>query len=175
MSDERYPNGPFRSVGRALEPSERGALIQEIEDHPERLRAAVAGLTDAQLDTPYREGGWTVRQLVHHVADSHVNSYVRFRLAATEDAPRITTYDQDRWAELTDVAETPVETSLVLLEALHSRWVGFLRGLSDEDFARKLDHPEMGHIDIDFLLELYGWHGAHHEAHVTSLRAREGW
>jgi hypothetical protein len=139
------------------------------------MRAAVDGLTDQQLDTPYRDGGWTVRQVVHHVVDSHLNSYVRFKLAVTEDTPAIITYDQAAWAELPDAKNAPVEGSLALLESLHSRWVSFLRGLSSEDCGRKIRHPEWGEITVDLLLEIYGWHSLHHEAHVTGLRERMGW
>ena len=173
--DPRYPIGPFQSLGRALTPSERTELIDRIEAHPARMRAAVEGLTDEQLDTPYREGGWTVRQVVHHVVDSHMNSYLRFKLAATEDRPRISTYQEAVWAEFPDAKHAPVEGSLTLLTALHARWVAFLRGLPDDAFARTVDHPEIGDITMDVLVEIYGWHCPHHEAHVTTLRAREGW
>ncbi len=173
--DPRYPTGPFRSVGRKLTPAEREALIDAIAAHPDRMRAAVAGLGDAQLDTPYRDGGWTVRQVAHHVVDSHLNAYIRFKLAVTEEMPRIVTYEQAVWAELPDGKTAPVEGSLRILDALHARWVSFLRALPPEAFARTLDHPEMGRMTVDALLEHYGWHGPHHEAHVTKLREREGW
>lgn len=173
--DPRYPLGPFESVGRPLTDEERTRHIDVIEAHPERMRAAVEGLTDEQLDTPYREGGWTVRQVVHHVVDSHVNAYVRFKLAVTEDAPTIGTYEEKEWAELPDAKEAPVEGSLRILEALHRRWVSFLRALDPADFRRSVRHPEVGEITVDVLLEIYGWHGPHHEAHVTTLRVREGW
>jgi hypothetical protein len=175
MNDVRYPIGPFSSVGRTLTQEERAQLIHAIEGHPARMRAAVGGLDDAQLDTPYREGGWTSRQVVHHVVDSHVNAYVRFKLAVTEDHPTIRPYEEHVWAELPDGKSAPVDGSLAILDALHARWVSFLRGLSAEDFTRTLHYPDMGDVTVDFLLEMYGWHGPHHEAHVTSLRQRRGW
>lgn len=173
--DPRYPTGPFTSLGRPLSAAERSELIDRIEKHPARMRAAVAGLSDEQLDTPYRENGWTVRQVVHHVVDSHMNSYVRFKLGVTEDRPRISTYQEAVWAEFPDAKSAPVEGSLILLEQLHARWVSFLRALPDDAFARAVDHPEIGDITIDVLVELYGWHCGHHEAHITHLRERRGW
>jgi uncharacterized damage-inducible protein DinB len=135
-----------------------------------RLRAAVAGLSQEQLDTPYRPGGWTVRQVVHHVPDSHLNSYVRFKLALTEDAPTIKPYDEALWAQLPDAAATPIETSLALLEALHHRWVRMLESTSETDFLRAFRHPEIGMIRLDQNLAMYAWHGKHHVAHITSRR-----
>jgi uncharacterized damage-inducible protein DinB len=135
----------------------------------------VAGLSDQQLDTPYRDGGWTVRQVVHHVPDSHMNAYMRIKFALTEDEPAVKAYDEARWAELPDVRDTPVETSLALLENLHGRWVALLRSMSDAEFTRTVRHPEHGLIDVDQLLALYAWHGRHHTGHITSLRARNGW
>lgn len=173
--DPRYPIGPFASLGRPLTAEERAARIDVIEAHPANMRAAVAGLDDDQLDTPYRDGGWTVRQVVHHVVDSHVNSYVRFKLAVTEEEPRVGTYQEARWAELPDGRDLPVEDSLAILEPLHRRWVYFLRRLKPEDFARTVYHPEIGDITVDVLLEIYGWHCPHHEAHITTLRAARGW
>jgi hypothetical protein len=173
--DLRYPIGSFSSVGRPLTASEREAHISAIEAHPANMRAAVEGLDDEQLDTPYRDGGWTVRQVVHHVVDSHVNSYVRFKLAVTEDHPRIVTYEQSVWAEFPDAKTAPIEGSLAILDGLHPRWVAFLRALPDEAWARTLDHPELGDLTVDQLLEVYGWHCAHHEAHITRLRDRNGW
>jgi DinB superfamily len=173
-ADLRYPIGRFRrpdSLGEA----ERRRAIDAVAGTPAKLRAAVRGLSDPQLDTPYRPDGWTVRQLVHHVPDSHMNAYVRFKLALTEDEPTIKPYDEARWAELADSREVPVEASLVLLERLHERWVTLLRSMSDQDFARRLRHPEMGVQRLDQVLALYEWHGAHHVAHVTSLRERMGW
>jgi uncharacterized damage-inducible protein DinB len=175
MDDPRYPVGSFAPKGSPLTDDERFALIDAIAAHPARMRAAVSGLSDEQLETPYRDGGWTVAQVVHHVADSHLNSYARFKLAATEDSPTINAYDQAEWAEMPDAKTAPVESSLLILDGLHARWAMFLRGLSAEQCARTLDHPEIGVITIDFLIELYGWHGSHHEAHITKLRERMGW
>ncbi len=175
MEDLRYPIGRFEPQRRALTDGERSALIDAIEAHPARMRAAVDGLDDARLDTPYRDGGWTVRQVVHHVVDSHVNSYVRFKLAVTEDRPTVGTYDERAWAELPDARSGPVEGSLAILDGLHLRWVAFLRALAPNDFARVVRHPDWGEITVDTLLEIYGWHCPHHEAHVTRLRERRGW
>src|SRR5262245_39262872 len=143
--DLRYPVGPFRWEGESSA-EQRRQFIEQIELAPARLRAAVHGLTNDQLATPYREGGWTVRQVVHHVPDSHLNAYTRFKLALTEDEPTIKPYDQESWAELADVAQAPIETSLALLDALHRRWVLLLRSLSARDFARAFQHPELGRV-----------------------------
>jgi hypothetical protein len=175
MDDLRYPIGPLSLVGRPLTAEERSALIDAIEGHPSRMRAAVDGLTDDQLDTPYREDGWTPRQVVHHVVDSHVNAYVRFKLALTEDNPTVRTYEEHLWAEQPDAKIAPVEGSLAILDALHPRWVSFLRNLGPDDFRRLLHYPGIGDVKVDLLLEIYGWHGPHHEAHITTLRARMGW
>lgn len=176
MSDDlSYPVGRFRSVGRPLSADERSERIEMLAAHPARIRGAVTGLDDGQLDTCYRDGGWTVRQLVHHLADSHLNSYLRFRLAVTEQHPRICTYDQDAWAELEDARTGPVEPSLGVLDGLHARWVHFLRSLPPEAFDRTVDHPELGAVTVDRLLEVYGWHCVHHEGHVIALRRRMGW
>jgi hypothetical protein len=154
----------------------RAACVARIAAAPAALRAAVAGLSDTQLDTPYRPGGWTVRQVVHHVPDSHLNAYVRIRLALTEDTPTIKPYEEARWAELPDARALPIEASLALLEGLHARWVGLLGGLGAADGARQFHHPEHGRlITVDELIAMYAWHGEHHVAHVTSLRARNGW
>jgi hypothetical protein len=174
MTDPRYPIGKAQMETR-LTGEKRRELIDQIEEAPARLRAAVEGLTPEQLDTPYREGGWTVRQLAHHVPDSHLNAYVRFKLALTEDQPPIKTYDEARWAELPDTRSVPVEVSLVLLENLHRRLVALLRALSAADFEKTLQHPDWGVITLDQLLGIYSWHGRHHAAHVTTLREREGW
>lgn len=139
-------------------------------DAPARLRAAVSGLSEPQLDTPYRPGGWTVRQVVHHLPDSHINSYVRFKLALTEDTPTIKPYDEALWAKLPDAVATPIETSLRLMEGLHGRWVGLLESMSDTDFSRAFRHPEIGMVRLDQNLALYAWHGKHHVAHINSLR-----
>jgi uncharacterized damage-inducible protein DinB len=174
MSDERYPVGKFQRREK-LTPAERRTLIDQIVAAPARMREAVAGLNEQQLATPYRDGGWTVRQVVHHVPDSHLNAYIRFKLALTEEIPTIRPYDQAQWAELADARESPVETSLQLLESLHDRWVRLLRSMSDADFSRRLMHPENGEMTLDSVLALYGWHGRHHTAHITSLRERKGW
>jgi uncharacterized damage-inducible protein DinB len=175
MDDLRYPIGKFHSVKRPLTDDERRARIEALVALPTRMRAAIRGLSDEQLDTPYREAGWSVRQLVHHVVDSHVNAYVRFRLALTEENPTVRPYDEKRWAELPDATTQPAEVSLAMLDALHARWGALLAALDAESFARTLRHPEIGEITLDFLVELYAWHGAHHAAHVEQLRARRGW
>jgi uncharacterized damage-inducible protein DinB len=174
MTDLRFPVGQFTWDGESS-PARREQFINDIGGLPARLREAVAGLTDEQLDTPYRDGGWTVRQVIHHLADSHLNSYVRFRLALTEETPTIKAYDEAQWAELEDARRAPVEVSLALLESLHDRWVRLLRSLQPGDFARQFNHPERGPISLDANLALYAWHGRHHTAHVTGLREREGW
>jgi len=174
MTDLRYPIGSFTFAPGAT-PLQRRASIREIADAPHALRDAVAGLDDAQLDTPYRPGGWTVRQVVHHVPDSHLNAYIRFKLALTEDTPTIRPYDEAAWARVADTARTPIDVSLALLDALHQRWRILLDTMGDADFARELVHPEHGTITLDWMLQLYAWHGRHHVAHVTALRAREGW
>jgi hypothetical protein len=172
--DLRYPIGKFEPV-TTLAPDQRPALIDAIAEVPARLAAAVAGLSPSQLDTPYRPGGWTVRQVVHHIPDSHMNAFSRFKLALTEDTPTIKTYEESLWAQLGDVRATPVETSLALLENLHKRWVILLRSLTPTDWPRKFRHPEWGLGTVDFLLAQYAWHGRHHVAHITSLRQRNGW
>ena len=153
----------------------RAAWIRQIVEAPAALRAAVAGLTDRQLDTPYRPGGWSVRQVLHHVPDSHLNAYCRCKLALTEDNPTIRPYDEAAWARVADTAKTPPDVSLALLDALHARWVVLLESMSAADFARPFTHPDHGARTLDWLLQLYAWHGRHHAAHVTSLRTREGW
>jgi hypothetical protein len=174
MEDPRYPIGPFRFDGQ-VDPARRRQRIDEIAAAPDHLRAAVAGLRPAQLDTPYREKGWTVRQVVHHVPDSHLNAYTRIKLALTEDEPTIKPYEEARWAELPD-ARGPVEISLSLLESLHRRWVLLLRELTPADFNRRFRHPEQGRaMALDEVLAMYAWHGRHHVAHITSLRRRMGW
>ena len=173
--DLRYPIGPFSFDGRVT-PQLRERWIGEIAATPGALRAAITDLTPAQLDTPYRDQGWTIRQVVHHVPDSHLNAYTRMKLALTEDEPVIKPYEEARWAELPDVLVTPVETSLALLEALHRRWVLLLRSLGPTELARRFRHPEHGRtIGLDEMLALYAWHGQHHVAHITSLRSRMGW
>jgi hypothetical protein len=172
--DQRYPIGEFTWNGPNT-PEERTHLIEEIAVAPQRLRKAIAGLTEEQLNTPYREGGWTVRQVVHHVPDSHMNSYVRSKLALTEHEPTIKPYDEAKWAELIDARNAPVEPSLRLMDGLHHRWAMLLQSLSDEDVKKKFTHPEMGVVSIDKYIALYAWHGKHHVAHITSLRERKGW
>jgi len=172
--DLRYPVGPFEFAG-TLSNGQRQTLIDQIAATPEKMRAAVEGLSDEQLNTPYRPEGWTVRQVVHHVPESHMNSYVRFKLAVTEEEPTIKTYFEDRWAELDDAKQAPIGLSLNLLEALHERWVWFLRSLKDADFQRTFRHPELGTVSVDKNIALYAWHGRHHVAHITSLRKRMGW
>ncbi len=176
MTDLRYPIGPFKAhLKDRTTAEEKAALMDEIEAVPARLRAAVAGLDDAQLDTPYREDGWTVRQVVHHVADSHVNAYVRFRWALTEDEPAIKPYQEKDWARLPDGMTAPVAVSLDLLDALHTRWLILLRAMAPEEFERPWTSPDFGELSVDVLLQIYGWHGKHHVAHITTLREREGW
>ena len=174
MTDLRYPVGPFQHRPNASA-ADRAGWIDEIRGAPALLRDAVRGLDDARLDTPYRDGGWTVRQVVHHLPDSHMNAYVRFRLALTEEAPTIRPYAEARWAELEDARTLPPDVSLALLDALHDRWVTLLRSLPDDAWSRTLNHPESGVHTLDWLLALYAWHGRHHVAHVTSLRERMGW
>ena len=151
-------------------------MIGQIAAAPAHMREAVRGLSGEQLDTPYRDGGWSVRQVVHHVPDSHLNAYIRMKFALTENAPQIKPYDEAEWAKLADSRVTPVETSLTLLESLHERWVGLMRSLRVEDFARTLRHPEHeGILTLDWLIAMYAWHGRHHVAHITTLRERNGW
>jgi uncharacterized damage-inducible protein DinB len=173
-ADLRYPVGRFQPPTEVTGAS-RAALIQEIEEFPGLLEETVAGLNDEQLDTPYRPGGWTVRQVVHHLADSHLNSYQRYRLALTEDAPLISAYKEAAWAELPDAKKLPVDISLALIASLHARWVFLVRSLTDEQFARTFKHPERGEARLDNTLALYAWHGRHHAAHIRSLRDRKGW
>ena len=174
LPDLSYPIGKFVYTG-PMTKQQRTAAIDIIEEAPVRMREALRGLSAQQLDTPYRPGGWTVRQLAHHVPDSHLNAYVRTKLALTEDEPTIKPYDEKRWAELADSRLTPVETSLGLLEALHERWNHLLRAMSDADFGRTFRHPEHGARTVDWMTALYAWHSLHHVAHVTSLRERNGW
>jgi hypothetical protein len=174
LEDLRYPVGKYTRPERLTGP-EREAAIAEIAALPARLRAAVAGLADAELDTPYRPGGWTVRQVVHHVPDSHANAYVRFKLGLTEDAPTVRPYEEKLWAELPEAKSAPLEPSLAVLEARHGRWVLALRAVAPGEWERTLVNPETGRYTLDQLLALYAWHSRHHLAHVTELRRREGW
>jgi uncharacterized damage-inducible protein DinB len=174
MSDLRYPLGQFDFENEPTD-EERRQFIAQIAEAPSRLREAVSGLSEEQLDTEYRPGGWTVRQVVHHLPDSHLNRYVRFKLALTEEEPTIRPYDEDRWARLEDTRLTPPAISLDLLEALHERWVVLLRSLSTEDFRRTFRHPDLGRVSLNKNVGLYAWHGRHHIAHITALRERMGW
>jgi uncharacterized damage-inducible protein DinB len=174
MTDPRYPIGEFSFDGTLTE-AQKARYLDDVEQTPARLRAAVSDLSDPQLDTPYRDGGWTVRQVVHHVPESHMNSYIRFKLALTEEAPTIRPYMEDRWAKLPDATTAPVELSLVLLEFLHKRWMLVLRAMKPEEWKRAFRHPEIGLMTLERALALYSWHGRHHVAHVTSLRGKMGW
>jgi uncharacterized damage-inducible protein DinB len=174
MSDPRYPIGKFTYDGPLAE-AQRNQFIDEIERAPAALRAAVQGLSPEQMETPYREGGWTVRQVAHHVPDSHMNAYIRFKLALTEDEPTIKPYAEDRWAELADTRSTPLEVSLVLLDSLHERWVRLLRSIPPADWKRAFRHPELGTVTLEKNVALYAWHGRHHVAHIRELRQRLGW
>ena len=172
--DLRYPIGEFVPPDEVTQ-TERERWSGEVAQLPERVRGALKGLTDTQLDTPYRPSGWTVRQVVHHLPDSHLNSYTRFKLALTEENPTIRPYDEALWAELAD-SRAPVEVSLALLDALHARWVILLESLSERDWQRTFTHPASGQtLTLAQSLANYAWHGAHHVAHITALREREGW
>jgi len=173
-TDLRYPIGQFNPAP-AITAADRATWLQEIEQLPGILARTVSGWSDEQLDTPYRPGGWTVRQVVHHLPDSHLNCYQRYRLALTEDAPLIKPYDEAAWAELPDAKRGPIDLSLSLLSALHARWAILLRSLSNEQFARTFQHPERGELRLDWTLGLYAWHGRHHLAHISNLHDRQGW
>jgi uncharacterized damage-inducible protein DinB len=172
--DLRYPIGPFAMEHEPLSEEQRRSFIDQIAETPQRLAEAVAGLSPERLDTPYRPGGWTARQVAHHIPDSHINAYCRVKLALTEAEPTIQTYEESEWAKLPDTAATPVAVSLELLDALHRRWVTLLRSLGGSDFRRTARHPSWGLITVDFLVAQYAWHGRHHVAHITSLRERMG-
>lgn len=174
LDELRYPIGRFQAR-QGLSPLEIRQLIDDLAALPGDVRAAVAPLSKAQLDTPYRPEGWTVRQVVHHLPDSHVNAYVRFKLALTEEEPTIKGYEEAAWAELPDGRGEDVEGSLLLLEAVHRRWSILLRSMTAEDFARTFRHPEAGVVTLERNLQMYAWHGRHHLAHVTRLRERSGW
>ena len=174
VPDLSYPIGKFQ-YGTFMSATQRTAAIDTIAQTPANMRQAVRGLSAAQLDTPYRPGGWTVRQVVHHVPDSHLNAFIRTKLALTENEPTIKPYDEKAWANLADVPSTPIEVSLTLLETVHQRWNYILRGLSEADYSRTFRHPEHGVRTLDWMVALYAWHGPHHVAHITSLRARNGW
>jgi len=174
MNDPRYPIGKFNYEGPPSE-EQRKKLIEDIAQTPAALRAAVKGLSPEQIETPYRDGGWTVRQVVHHVPESHMNAYIRFKLALTEDEPTIKPYEEDRWAKLSDVQSTPLEVSLSLLELLHDRWVRVLKSIRPEEWKRSFKHPQLGVVPLEKNLCLYSWHGRHHVAHITELRKRMSW
>jgi hypothetical protein len=173
-ADLSFPVGPFNPVLPAT-PQVRAAALDEIASLPARMRAAVSGLTAVQLDTPYRPGGWTVRQLVHHVADSHMNAYIRFKLALAEETPTVKPYDQEVWAAMADSRMEP-EVSLAILDGVHARWAALYRALSEQQFSRTFLHPELAEPQsLDRQVQHYAWHGRHHLAHVTALRLRQGW
>jgi hypothetical protein len=173
LEDLRYPIGRFTPPASS-DPRTRSSQIETLRKLPEQLQAAVQGLTSAQLDTPYREGGWTVRQLVHHIADSHANAYVRYKLALTEDWPSIKPYDEAAWARLAD-SRLPIDGSLAMIAALHQRWVALLESFSEADYLRGYNHPENGRQNLATVLALYAWHSRHHTAHITNLRSRQNW
>ena len=168
--DPRYPIGKFDRS----EQTTRSLLIETIKNLPGHIADAVDGLSDEQLDTPYRDGGWTLRQTVHHVADSHMNAYIRFKLALTEDVPAIRPYYEDRWADLAD-SKMPVDVSLKLIEGIHQRWTNLLESMSNADFERELEHPDSGRWTLGKFLGLYAWHSRHHTAHITGTRGRNRW
>jgi uncharacterized damage-inducible protein DinB len=172
--DPRYPIGRFKAP-EIFTSDLRKKFIKEIDEVPANLRKAVEDLNNEQLNTPYRQNGWTISQVVHHLPDSHLNAYLRIKLALTENEPLIKTYEEDKWAELKDSFNTPVSVSLNLLDALHKRWVNLMRSLSDSDFKRKYRHPDHGLVDLDWAMALYAWHGKHHVAHITTLREKMGW
>jgi uncharacterized damage-inducible protein DinB len=172
--DPRYPIGKFE-MPKEITAARRQQAIEEIASTPAKMRAAVKGLSEAQMNTPYREGGWTVKQVIHHVPDSHMNALVRLKLALTEEKPTIKPYNEAAWAELADSAKAPIEASQQMLDAIHARWDRLWRSLKTEDFAKILVHPEHGERTVDWLLFLYEWHGRHHTAHITELRRQKGW
>lgn len=175
MDDLRYPIGRFTPPDGPASDDQLAAWIDDLAALPGQMRAAVAGLDEAQLDTPYRPGGWTVRQVVHHVPDSHLNAWVRFKWTLTEDRPLIKAYDESAWAELPDTRTVPVETALTFLDLLHARWTGLLRALDREALSRVFVHPVSGENRLDHTVGMYAWHGTHHVAHITRLRERQGW
>ena len=174
MAALRYPIGLLQ-IEDEISDAKRKQLIDQLAETPARLREAVKNLSPAQIDTPYRPDGWTIRQVAHHLADSHVNAYVRFKLALTEETPTIKPYDQDKWADLADARTVPIEASLAIVDGLHQRWVALLRSLNAGDFARTFNHPELGIVNLDSYLARCAWHGRHHVAHITSLRERMKW
>ena len=172
--DLRYPIGDFeQKITVTAEMREK--FIQTLVEFPCKIRQAVQGLNDEQMHTPYRPDGWTPHQVIHHVADSHMNSLIRFKLGLTENAPTIKPYFEELWAELADYKEVPVEVSFNLVEGIHTRWVVLLKSMTDADFAREIVHPERGAMRLDVVLALYDWHSRHHTAHITELRKRHNW
>jgi len=174
LDDLRYPIGRFQ-MPPTVQAAEREPLIVAVESAPRELMKVVAGLSEVQLETPYRPEGWTVRQVVHHLADSHMNAYVRFRLALTEDEPTIKPYHEAAWADLSDARTGPIDVSLTLLSALHSRGVALMRAMTPEQWERAFRHPERGLLRLDQTLAMYAWHGRHHIAHIRGTRERNGW
>lgn len=174
LENLRYPVGRFVPPS-TYSPNDRPERIAAIRELPDRLAEAIEGLDDVQLDTPYREGGWTVRQLVHHIADSHLNSFSRFKRTLSEEYPPIRGYDQDGWVNMPDTRLSP-EVSLQMLRGIHARLTALLEGMGDEDFARKLNHNEWDRdLNLDDMLAMYAWHSQHHVAHITNLRKRNNW
>jgi len=171
--DLRFPLGTFDKTIE-ITPKLREEFIRTISQLPENLGKAISGLSDEQLETPYRPEGWTVRQTVHHFADSHLNAYTRFKLALTEEVPTIRPYAEDRWAELAD-SKMPIDVSLKIIEGVHARWTTLLESMSDEDFQKQLNHPDSGSWTLEKMLGLYEWHSRHHTAHITKLRERNDW
>jgi uncharacterized damage-inducible protein DinB len=174
LSDPRYPIGKF-DKNMNVTKEMRSDFINIIETLPSQLRMEVENLSEQQLDTPYRDGGWTIRQVIHHLPDSHINSYIRFKLALTEANPAIKTYEEHLWAELPDTYKTPIDVSLNLLESLHTRWTILLHSLTDAQFEKTFQHPEWGNINLSKTLALYAWHSKHHLAHITELKKKMGW
>ena len=172
--DLRYPVGKFERIEN-IDDSLRSQFLKTIEELPSKLREAVEGLSEQQLETQYRPEGWTVKQVVHHVADSHANSLIRFKLALTEDTPTIKPYMEDRWAELADSKHAPIEISLNQIESIHARWSLILQAMSVEDFDRNMFHPEHGEVSLNYMLSLYDWHCKHHLGHITKLKERNNW
>jgi uncharacterized damage-inducible protein DinB len=172
--DPRYPVGKFSPPQGAVSAEERAQFLNQVAGAPARLRAAIQGLNETQLDAPYRDGGWSSRQVVHHVADSHMNAFIRFKLGLTEDNPTIKPYFEHLWAGLAD-QKLPIDVSLPIVDNVHQRWVAVLRSMKETDWARTFNHPEMGVQRLDRALALYAWHGRHHVAHITSLREQKGW
>lgn len=172
--DPRYPIGGFE-IPKSISPDERNGAIATLAELPEQLRNSLDGLNHSQLGTPYRDGGWTLRQVVHHIADSHMNAFVRVRLALTEEWPTIKPYDEAAWAKLHDSDSAPVEWSLELVESLHARWVMMLQSLTDEQWLRGFNHPDNGPMTVELATLVYAWHSRHHIAHIMQLRMKERW